>query len=121
MPLDDAHLQYPKRRPGMDHDRYAWSMLTDRRPVIWPGGKTLAVWVNVSLQHFPLDPVGKPVKLGYRSADADTKRIMQALMALLPEESRQAHEPTAEEIALALPPGYKGDLQHESLRRPGTD
>jgi peptidoglycan/xylan/chitin deacetylase (PgdA/CDA1 family) len=47
----------------MDHDRYAWSMLTDRPPVIWPNGKTLAVWVNVSLEHFPLNPTGKPVKL----------------------------------------------------------
>jgi allantoinase len=63
MPLDDAHLQYPKRRHGMDHDRYEWSMLSDRRPVVWPAGKTLALWVNVSLQHFPLNPAGKPVKL----------------------------------------------------------
>ena len=63
MPLDDSHLQYPKRRHGMDHDRYAWSMLQDRPPVAWPGGKTLAVWVNVSLQHFPLNPKGVPLKL----------------------------------------------------------
>jgi allantoinase len=63
MALDDAHLQYPKRRPGMDHDRYAWSMLQQRAPVSWPGAKTLAVWVNVSLQHFPLNPKGQPVKL----------------------------------------------------------
>jgi peptidoglycan/xylan/chitin deacetylase (PgdA/CDA1 family) len=63
MPLDDAHLQYPQRRYGMDHDRYAWSMLQQRPPVAWPGGKTLALWINVSLQHFPLDPKGQPVKL----------------------------------------------------------
>ena len=63
MALDDAHLAYPQRRYGMDHERYAWSMLTQRRPVVWPGGKTLAVWVNLSLEHFPLNPVGKPVKL----------------------------------------------------------
>ena len=31
--------------------------------MVWPGGKTLALWVNVSLQHFPLDPKGQPVKL----------------------------------------------------------
>ena len=63
MALEDAHLQYPKRRYGMDHERYAWSMLGDRPPVQWPGGKKLALWVNVSLQHFPLNPAGKPVKL----------------------------------------------------------
>jgi peptidoglycan/xylan/chitin deacetylase (PgdA/CDA1 family) len=47
----------------MDHDRYEWSMLTDRKPVQWPNGKSLALWVNVSLEHFPLNPTGKPVKL----------------------------------------------------------
>ena len=63
MSLDDRHLQYPWRRRGMDHDRYDWSMLVDRPRVQWPGGKTLAVWVNVSLEHFPLNPAGKPLKL----------------------------------------------------------
>ncbi len=63
MSLGAEHQHYPMRRRGMDHDRYAWSMLTDRPPVVWPGGKTLAVWVNVSLQHFPLNPRGVPVKL----------------------------------------------------------
>ena len=39
---------------GMDHDRYEWSMLQDRKPVTWPGGKPLALWINISVQHFPL-------------------------------------------------------------------
>ncbi len=63
MALDTIHLEYPRRRYGMDHDRYEWSMLADRPPVKWPDGKRLALWVNVSLQHFPLNPQGKPVKL----------------------------------------------------------
>jgi allantoinase len=63
MALDDSYLLYPQRRPGMDHDRYAWSMLAQRAPVTWPQGKKLALWVNVSLQHFPLNPKGQPVKL----------------------------------------------------------
>jgi allantoinase len=63
MALERNHLEYPRRAYGMDHDRYEWSMLTDRPRVQWPHGKTLAVWVNVSLEHFPLNPVGKPVKL----------------------------------------------------------
>ncbi|HEY1130242.1 MAG TPA: polysaccharide deacetylase family protein [Roseateles sp.] len=62
MALDPIHLQYAMRRHGMDHDRYAWSMLTDRPAVRWPGDKPLAVWVNVSLQHFPMNPAAK-VKL----------------------------------------------------------
>jgi allantoinase len=63
MALEDTHLQYPMRRHGMDHERYAWSMLERRKPVAWPGGAKLAFWVNVSLEHFPLNPAGKPLKL----------------------------------------------------------
>lgn len=63
MPLEEIHLEYPMRRYGMDHDRYEWSMLSDRPAVTWPQGKAVAVWFNVSLEHFPLNPSGKPVKL----------------------------------------------------------
>ena len=62
MSLDRVFLQYPKRRHGMDQDRYAWSMLADRAPVQWPGGKPLAVWINLSLEHFPLNPKGEGFK-----------------------------------------------------------
>lgn len=55
-------LRYPERHYGMDHHRYEWSMLQDRQPIKWPGGKPLAVWINISLQHFPLNPRAK-VKL----------------------------------------------------------
>lgn len=59
MALDDSHTEYPRRRHGMDHDRYDWSMLGQRAPVAWPGGKHLALWVNVGLQFFPMNPTGK--------------------------------------------------------------
>ena len=60
MALDPEFLEYPRRGYGMDHDRYDWSMLSDRKPVTWPGDKRLALWVNVCLQFFPLDQQGKP-------------------------------------------------------------
>ena len=53
---------YPMRRHGMDHDRYAWSMLAERAPIVWPGGKPLAVWINLCLEHFPLNPKGEGFK-----------------------------------------------------------
>lgn len=56
-------LHYPMRRAGMDHDRYDWSMLADRPALRWPGDKKLALWVNVNLQFFPLNPTGKPIKV----------------------------------------------------------
>ena len=52
--MSNPLLTYDRRRYGMDHDRYDWSMLQDRPPVHWPGDKPLALWINVSVQHFPL-------------------------------------------------------------------
>jgi peptidoglycan/xylan/chitin deacetylase (PgdA/CDA1 family) len=63
MSLDEEYLQYPKRRLGMDHERYEWSQLKDRTKVVWPDNKKLALWVNVSLQFFPLNQKGIPFKV----------------------------------------------------------
>lgn len=60
MPLDPSYFDYPHRSYGMDHDYYDWSMLTDRKPVSWPDGARVALWVNVGLQYFPLNQEGKP-------------------------------------------------------------
>ncbi|NLD77829.1 MAG: HAD-IB family hydrolase [Acidimicrobiales bacterium] len=65
--------------------------------------------------------VGPPVELKGRSLDADTKRIMTAIMDLLPEEARVRHEPTPEELRRSLPAGYRGDIYAEDDRRPGSD
>ena len=36
MSLDNEHLEYPKKRYGMDHDRYEWSILQERPSITWP-------------------------------------------------------------------------------------
>src|SRR5579862_4306242 len=63
MALDPAYLAYPRRRYGMDHDRYDWSILPRRSPARWPNGANIALWVNVALEFFPLDQAGQPFKL----------------------------------------------------------
>lgn len=55
--------QYPMRRYGMDHDRYDWSMLSERKPIRWPDNQPLALWINICLQFYPLNPRGEPIKL----------------------------------------------------------
>ena len=62
MSLPDDYLDYPLRRYGMDHDRYAWSMLPQRPPVHWPQGARLALWVVPALEWFPLNMKGQPFK-----------------------------------------------------------
>lgn len=63
MALDDGYFDYPHRSYGMDHERYEWSMLSDRPAVQWPNNKKLALWVNVGLQFYPLNQQGKPFKV----------------------------------------------------------
>src|SRR5699024_1103380 len=65
--------------------------------------------------------VGEPVKLFHRSHDADTNRIMAAIMDLLPPESREHREPSEAELARTFPSSYEGDPSSEDERRPGTD
>ena len=86
---------------------------TSRAPVIpfgiwgsehvWPRSSPIPRVLNV------LDPptvrvrVGPPVDLKYRSAVADTRRIMEAIVDCLPPEAREHREPTEEEIRRATP------------------
>lgn len=87
---------------------------------VWPRRSRLP---KMSLTDRPLvtATVGPAVKLKYRSPDADTKKIMKALSALLPPEARVHRTPTPEELALTYPAGYHGDPEAELERRPGTD
>lgn len=62
MTLDAAYLEYPHRRQGYDHDLYAWSNLHERKPVVWPNGKGVAVWVCIDLEWFPITPADQPFR-----------------------------------------------------------
>ena len=62
MSLDPAYLEYPRRRPGMDHDLYAASPMPTRKPLAWPDGKAVAVAVLVNLEWFPIVPSDKPFR-----------------------------------------------------------
>lgn len=59
--LDPAYLHYPHRRHGYDHDLYDWSALHQRPPLTWPKG-SVAVWICVSLEYFPILPTDKPFR-----------------------------------------------------------
>jgi putative phosphoserine phosphatase/1-acylglycerol-3-phosphate O-acyltransferase len=87
---------------------------------VWPRSSRLP---RLAVTDRPLVTVtvGPPVALKYRSADADTRRIMRAIGELLPPEARVRRTPTPEELAATYPPGYDGDPDAEAARRPGTD
>jgi putative phosphoserine phosphatase/1-acylglycerol-3-phosphate O-acyltransferase len=88
---------------------------------VWPRSERLP---NVlALRHPPKVTirVGPPVEgLTGTSPDADTKKIMRAITALLPPEARKRRTPTPEELAKTYP-GGKLKATDESSRRPGSD
>ena len=62
MSVGADYLIYPHRRLGMDHTLYPWSNLFERPPLVWPGGRRVAVVVVISCEFFPLTPVDKPFR-----------------------------------------------------------
>lgn len=62
MSMPESYLDYPARRYGMDHDRYEWSDLFNRKPLAWPQGARIALSVVTHVQYFPLDMPAKPFK-----------------------------------------------------------
>lgn len=62
MSLDPAYLEYPRRRAGYDHDLYRYAPLHSRPPMQWPDGRSVAVWLCVSVEWFPITPADKPFR-----------------------------------------------------------
>jgi putative phosphoserine phosphatase/1-acylglycerol-3-phosphate O-acyltransferase len=88
---------------------------------VWPRSSRLPNITNVTSPPTVRVRLGPPVPLSGTDPQGDTEAIMAAITALLPEEARRAHEPTERELALTLPHGYHGDVDHEAKRRPGQD
>jgi putative phosphoserine phosphatase/1-acylglycerol-3-phosphate O-acyltransferase len=88
---------------------------------VWPRNAKLPNLLAVGHPPTVRIRVGRPVELKYRSADADTKRIMEAIVDLLPAKARERHDPTPEELARTLPSSYQGDPDAVEQHRPGSD
>lgn len=89
--------------------------------VVWPRSSRLPHVTSIRNPPVVRVRVGEPVTLGCDDPAVDTKTIMSAIGALLPPEAHNRVEPTREELARTLPPGYHGHLGEELHRRPGSD
>ena len=91
---------------------------------VWPrSAKVPSLW-NVTSPPDVRIRVGEPLVLDGDDFDEDTRRIMSAISALLPEEARRERVPTEEELRATLPSSYEGDpwdYGREQERRPGSD
>ncbi|MGI8794212.1 MAG: HAD-IB family hydrolase [Acidimicrobiales bacterium] len=76
---------------------------------VWPRSSRVPhVWTVANPPEI-LIRVGDPVELSYDDIRADTERIMDAIVALLPPEAREEREPTPEELALTVPANVDPD------------
>ena len=76
---------------------------------VWPRSARLPNVTNVLRAPHVSVTVGDPVRLEHDDVEADTARIMSAIVDLLPPEARVRREPTAEELARSVPPGRAAD------------
>ncbi len=88
---------------------------------VWPRSARVPNVLNVTNPPTVRIRVGEPITLEGVDVEADTARMMAAIVELLPPEARERREPTPEELARTFPPGYQGDPDAEAERRPGTD
>lgn len=88
---------------------------------VWPRASRLPNLLNVTNPPKIRIRVGAALSMDGDAPDVNTVRIMEAITALLPDEARLRRTPTAAELRLSYPPGYRGDPDREAERRPGTD
>jgi putative phosphoserine phosphatase/1-acylglycerol-3-phosphate O-acyltransferase len=72
---------------------------------VWPRNARFPRLLNVLEPPKVTATVGRAIELKHKSLDADTKKMMKAIVKLLPPEARLPHEPTDEELAATYPPG----------------
>ena len=70
---------------------------------VWPRNSRLPNITNIVRPPTVSVTVGSPIALAYGDVAGDTQRMMNAIMDLLPDESRFEREPTEEEITKASP------------------
>ena len=95
---DRPAAEIRRRRAGAGGDRLARSALTcgkvpttpnctisrayrDRPPVVWPGGKSVAVWVAPNLEYYEIDPPAHPQRKAGRSRIPTSSAIATATTA----------------------------------------
>ena len=72
---------------------------------VWPRSSSRPLRSPASRRPTVRVRVGPPMTVGDRSPGEETRRVMAAVVDLLPPEARSGRTPTAEEIARATPRG----------------
>ena len=62
MTLAPGYFDYPRRKIGLDHDRFAHRYLRASQPILWPNGARVALCISVPLEFFPMDMPRGPLQ-----------------------------------------------------------
>jgi putative phosphoserine phosphatase/1-acylglycerol-3-phosphate O-acyltransferase len=74
---------------------------------VWPRSSRVPHMTNMTKPPTVRVRVGAPVRLGLDDAVADSAAVMDAIVALLPDEAALSGGPTDEELARTFPPGHR--------------
>jgi len=55
-------LTYRHRHRGLDHQWFEHEPIFGRAPLMWPGGKPIALWISIAVEFFPLDAPSQPFR-----------------------------------------------------------
>jgi putative phosphoserine phosphatase/1-acylglycerol-3-phosphate O-acyltransferase len=90
---------------------------------VWPRSSRVPNVAAVVSPPLVRTRVGDPFTVAGDDLDDDTRRIMDAIVDLLPPEAKVRREPSREELLRTLPAGFKGDPETygEDQHRPGRD
>ena len=115
MALDEVFLNYPRRRHGMDHDRYPWSNIFNRPDLSLPNGSKVGLLITIPVEFFPLNPTGKPFKAPgsmvttypdfrhYTTRDYGNRVGIFRLMKILDDFGLKANMAVNSEVAVRYP------------------
>jgi putative phosphoserine phosphatase/1-acylglycerol-3-phosphate O-acyltransferase len=90
---------------------------------VWPRSARLPNVTNIVNPPLVRTRIGAHFHVAGDDLDEDTRRIMDAIVDLLPPEAKVRREPTSDELRLTIPSSYKGDPEQygEEQHRPGQD
>jgi putative phosphoserine phosphatase/1-acylglycerol-3-phosphate O-acyltransferase len=90
---------------------------------VWPRNAKVPNVLAIANPPLVRTRVGDPLHVAGDDLDEDTRRIMDAIVDLLPPEARVRREPTEEELRRTIPSSFKGDpdTYGEDQHRPGQD
>lgn len=75
----------------------------------WPRSSRVPYVLNLADPPTVTVRVGEPYHPTAKDPESATVEIMERIMDLLPDEAKQTHEPTVDELALTYPPGGHPD------------